>query len=262
MTADVTSRPLRTSESIAALAAALAKAQAAFVPVRKDKTAEIQTKTGGRFSYQFVDLATIVAAIRGPLSANELAYTQAVSVRNHRVCVETTLMHASGEWLSAELELPIADAADARAIGSSITYGRRFGLTSLVGIAPGDEDDDGEAAGPLTKSREEPAPRRARATLTTPPPPPPPSPSPSPTSASPTPPASPPAATNDYPRLTERQMKLLHATKHERGWSDQDLHAEIERAFGVESIRDLHRADLNQLLNLLERRPRVRTDTK
>jgi hypothetical protein len=85
-----------------------------------------------------VDLATIVAAIRGPLSANELAYTQAVGVHDHRVTVETTLLRSSGEWLSAELELPIADASDARAIGSSITYGRRFGLTSLVHLCPHD----------------------------------------------------------------------------------------------------------------------------
>ena len=64
-------RPLKTSPTIAAVAAALAKAQAAFLPITKDRHAEIATRTGGRFSYAYVDLASVLAAVREPLAPIE-----------------------------------------------------------------------------------------------------------------------------------------------------------------------------------------------
>lgn len=58
--------------------------------------------------------------------------------------VVTKLIHSSGEWLSSELALPMPKGANAQAIGSLNTYGRRYGLASICGIAQ--TDDDGNAA--------------------------------------------------------------------------------------------------------------------
>ena len=64
----------------------------------------------------------------------------------NRVSVVTVLAHSSGEWVSAELALPITDPGDARSLASAVTYARRYGLIALVGVAPADEDDDGDGA--------------------------------------------------------------------------------------------------------------------
>ena len=234
---DVTTRPLRTSSSIAALAGALAKAQAAFLPVRKDRTAEIQTKTGGHFSYAYVDLATIQEAIRGPLAANELAITQALRVHDHRVTVETVLLHASGEWLASELALAILDTSDPRSVGSAVTYGRRFGLSALVGIAAGD-DDDAAAVTPTTP------PARRRAT--------------------PAPPPDvelPPRRVHPESRpITEPQMKKLWAItgtrKSGNPWPNAAAVKQVLYvAFGIDSVSDLRMADFDQACAIVARGP-------
>jgi hypothetical protein len=250
MADDPTRRALRTSPTIGAIAAALARAQAAYVPVRKDKTARIETKSGGSFSYDYVDLASLQAAIRPALTTNEIAYTQAVRVRAHVVTVETVLLHASGEWLSAELDLAIADMGDARAVGSSVTYARRFGLAALAGIAPADEDDDGAAAAatpPKTRrSSARPEPKTSVTAGT------------NRDAASPATPESPRRAATPG-ALSQAQRRLLFATATDHGWAQHELREEIARAFGVTSTSELHREDFDQLLNLLQRRPKVPT---
>jgi hypothetical protein len=231
-------RPLRTSPSIATIAAALAKAQAAFRPVTKDKTAEFQTRTGGKVHYAYTDLASVIDAVRPALADQELALVQAVRVRQSVVSVETTLLHASGEWIASELDLLVAEAMDPRSVGSAITYARRFSLTALVGLAPAEgEDDDAAAAVPTPKPRRSSAARRDTSPET--------------------PPALAPTMAPDRPRLNEKQRRLLFATARDHGWRDDELRAEILDKFGYDSTHQLQREDLDQLLNLLQRRPRV-----
>jgi hypothetical protein len=126
------------SESIKELAAALAKAQGAIKGALKDRT-------NPHFKSQYADLASVWEACRAQLTANGIAVIQGVECDGKTsVRVETTLAHASGEWVSSTLELPSAQAS-AQGMGSAITYARRYGLSAMVGIAPTD-DDDGEAA--------------------------------------------------------------------------------------------------------------------
>jgi len=66
------------SENINELAAALAKAQASIPPVKKDLSAVIETKAGGKYAYAYADLASVLEAIRKPLSDNGLAVIQTV----------------------------------------------------------------------------------------------------------------------------------------------------------------------------------------
>ena len=55
------------------------------------------------------------------------------------VCVTTTLMHSSGQWLRSKVKLPLSK-KDAQGVGAAITYGRRYGLSAIVGIAQYDDD--------------------------------------------------------------------------------------------------------------------------
>lgn len=124
------------SASIAKLAGALAKAQGEMEGASKDST-------NPHFKSKYADLASVWEACRKPLAKHELAILQPVTADGQHVTVTTILTHSSGEWISEALTM-IAQQATPQAVGSTITYGRRYGLSAMVGIAP--EDDDGEAA--------------------------------------------------------------------------------------------------------------------
>lgn len=125
------------SPSIAKLADALAKAQAEITSASKDRE-------NPHFRSRYATLASVQDACRGPLTKNGLAVMQLVSSEGPKVTVETLLTHSSGEWISSRLTLTAAQ-ANPQAIGSAVTYARRYGLSAMVGVAP-DDDDDGESA--------------------------------------------------------------------------------------------------------------------
>jgi hypothetical protein len=125
------------SETIGALAAALAKAQGQMAGAMKDST-------NPHFKSKYADLASIVEAIKAPLSNNGIAYVQTVVEHESAAGIETILMHSSGEWMSTgPCFVPVAK-TDAQGYGSAMTYARRYSLAAACGCAP--EDDDGNAA--------------------------------------------------------------------------------------------------------------------
>jgi hypothetical protein len=133
--------------------AALAAVQAKLPTIAKDKTAKVKTKTGSDYSYAYVDLATISAAVLPLLADNGLAWTTLPTLDDSgRFVLNYALRHVSGEALDGAYPLP--SNGSPQEIGSAITYARRYTLCSVVGIAP-DEDDDGAAA---TKAHGRPAP--------------------------------------------------------------------------------------------------------
>jgi hypothetical protein len=126
------------SPTLGKLAEALAKAQGAIRGATKDTV-------NGHFKNKYADLASTWAACREPLSANGLAVLQRVSSSGNAVIITTQLIHSSGEWVRDRLAIPVAQQT-AQGYGSAITYGRRYALAALVGIAPDDGEDDGNAA--------------------------------------------------------------------------------------------------------------------
>jgi hypothetical protein len=124
------------SESTKEIAAALAKAQGVIKGAAKDRL-------NPHFKRAYADLASVWDACRAPLAANGIAVIQGVEADGGTVRVETMLAHASGEWMASTLTL-LATPATPQGVGSALTYGRRYGLAAMVGIAP--EDDDGNAA--------------------------------------------------------------------------------------------------------------------
>lgn len=157
---------MRHSESIDAIAAALAKAQASMGHAVKDRT-------NPHMRNKYATLVACIDAVRGPLSANGIALAQSGTYRpeDSTVVVTTMLLHSSGQWLAADtsfapsaLATKGASATDAQSIGSAITYGKRYGLMAMVGISSEDEDDDGNAAsGRQAPAREQPSTTTGRA---------------------------------------------------------------------------------------------------
>ena len=135
------------SESIAALAAALSKAQSAMTGAKKDSV-------NPHFKSKYADLASVWDACREPLTKNGLSVIQLPGKDEVGYYVETVLAHSSGEFVSCKLHIvPIKD--DPQGLGSSITYARKYALAAIAGIAPDDSDDDGEAAMGRSDSRRE-----------------------------------------------------------------------------------------------------------
>ena len=125
------------SDSIKELATALAKAQGAIKGATKDST-------NAFFKNKYADLSSVVEAIRQPLADAGLSYVQISHESKDAACIETVILHSSGEWLSCgPVSVPVTK-ADAQGFGSAMTYSRRYSLSAAFGVAP--EDDDGNAA--------------------------------------------------------------------------------------------------------------------
>lgn len=139
------------SEKVAELAKALAKAQS-------EMSGAIKASVNPHFKSRYADLSAVFDACRAALNKNEIAIVQRVENDPNGVAVSTTLLHSSGEWISDRCWLPVAQKT-AQAYGSAITYGRRYGLAALAGVAA-EEDDDGNEASALVPAqvRSQPAP--------------------------------------------------------------------------------------------------------
>jgi hypothetical protein len=136
----------RSSESVGALASALAKAQAELVNPEKSLTATIRTgRPGdGERSFRYAPLSSGLDIVRKTLGQHEIAtlQTTAIDLAAGMVNLTTTLAHASGEWVASDWPVcPIGETANPQRMGAALTYARRYALFTLVGIA-GEDDLD------------------------------------------------------------------------------------------------------------------------
>lgn len=138
------------SDSIAALAAALSKAQGQITGALKDSANPF-------FKSRYADLASCWDACRAQLAANGLAVIQTTEVTEAGTVLVTTLAHSSGEWIRGRLPVLTKDAGP-QGQGSGLTYARRYALAAVVGLAQ--IDDDGEAA--QARGKKEPTPDIAK----------------------------------------------------------------------------------------------------
>lgn len=211
-----------TSPSIAALAAALAKAQGEMGVAVKDASNPF-------FKSKYADLASVSEACRGPLSKNELAFLQPLSASGAHVTVTTILAHSSGEWISQALTITAKDES-AQSIGSAATYGRRYGLMSMVGIAP-DDDDDGNAASGKSIARDEHDQRR-------------------PETESPRPQPEQRAVDNGHGSdlvISEAQAKRFYAISMNAGWREPDLKTWLKETWGFDSSKAITRKKYDEI---------------
>jgi hypothetical protein len=136
----------RSSESIGAIAGALAKAQVEIANPEKSMTAIIRSpfpREGDR-SFRYASLSAGLDLVRKSLGRHEIATVQTTSIDDAAglIRLTTTLAHSSGEWVSSEWPVcPVGETAAPHRLGAALTYARRYALFTLVGIA-GEDDLD------------------------------------------------------------------------------------------------------------------------
>jgi ERF superfamily protein len=128
---------MQTSETTAKVYGALAKAQG------KIKGATLDAKNP-HFNSDYPTLMSVRDASQEPMAQNELATIQSPSAEGNLVRLVTRIVHSSGEWIESDVLQVQAKDAGPQAVGSCITYLRRYQLSAMLGIAP--KEDDGEAA--------------------------------------------------------------------------------------------------------------------
>src|ERR1700722_5332006 len=135
----------RSSESIASLAAAHAKAQGELANPEKTLTATITTDgRRGEQTSRYAPLSSGLDIVRKTLGQHEIAPVQTTAIDQTAgvVNLTTVLAHSSGEWIASDWPVcAVADTATPRRMGAALTYARRYALFTLVGIA-GEDDLD------------------------------------------------------------------------------------------------------------------------
>lgn len=128
---------VRRSESIAALAAALATAQGELKNPAK-------TSSNPHFKSKYADLATVRDVIVPVFSKHGLAIVQVPCEFDGGPALLSLLAHKGGEWIESIFKLRL-DKTNSQGVGSALTYARRYALQSIAGVAA-EDDDDGQVA--------------------------------------------------------------------------------------------------------------------
>src|SRR6266480_4151188 len=136
----------RSSDTIATIAAALAKAQVELINPEKSLVATIRSpfpREADR-TFRYAPLSRGLDIVRKSLCRHEIATIQSTDIDKEAglLRLTTVLAHSSGEWISSEWPVcRMADIAAAQRMGAALTYARRYALFTLVGIA-GEDDLD------------------------------------------------------------------------------------------------------------------------
>lgn len=218
---------IRSSDTIDALCAAIVAAQAEFPAVPKTTRGQV-----GNAVRMYADLATTIETVRPILAKHGLGCVQfpATTGKAGHVAIGTRLLHTSGQWMEDEYEMPAGNNG-AQGVGSAITYGKRYALCAVLGIAT--DDDDGAAASTAPKARQKPT-------------------------QPPGAPSPPPAATErpSTTQVTEAQRKKMHACFNEAGIGDRpDRLSYASAIVGREltSSNELDRTETGAVIDALER---------
>lgn len=129
---------MKTSESIKNIAKSLLKAQ-------KEMGGATKGASNPYFKSKYADYGSVLEACKELFNDNGILITQSQEYREGKNFVLTNLLHAeTGEWIESQTEIVCSKQNDPQALGSAITYARRYGLQSILAMPA--EDDDGEKA--------------------------------------------------------------------------------------------------------------------
>src|ERR1700681_2207390 len=145
----------RSSESIGAIASALAKAQSELTNPEKSLVATIRSpfpREGDR-TFRYASLSSGLDIVRKALGKHEIATVQTTSIdQAGLIRLTTVLAHSSGEWVSSDWPVcPVSETTAPHRMGAALTYARRYALFTLVGIA-GEDDLHAPALGAADKT--------------------------------------------------------------------------------------------------------------
>src|SRR6202045_3299269 len=146
----------RSSESVAAIATALAKAQIELSNPEKAMVGTIyNTRSDSSQSFRYASLSSGLDIIRKALGGQQIAIAQTTDIdrANGTVNLTTLLLHTSGEWISSDWPVcQLSETSAPRRMGAALTYARRYALFTMVGIAG---EDDLDAPTDVTKDPRE-----------------------------------------------------------------------------------------------------------
>jgi hypothetical protein len=147
----------RSSQSIAALATALAKAQIELTNPEKSLIGTIhpQGGEGGPRHFRYAPLSSGLEIVRKTLGQHEIATLQTTAVDQAAgiVNLTTVLAHSSGEWIASDWPVcAVSEMARPHRLGAALTYARRYALFTLVGIAGEDDLDAPDLIGPVPQT--------------------------------------------------------------------------------------------------------------
>lgn len=161
---------MQTSDNIEKISKSLVKAQ-------KEMSAAKKGAANPFFKSKYADYNSVLEACKEALNDNGITILQPHSLlqmgESEIAVVETILLHESGEYVSSQTKIEVAKQNDPQALGSAISYARRYGLQSLVSL-PTSDDDDGESAmgrktsSSFKKTEAKPAAKKEEATATKP----------------------------------------------------------------------------------------------
>jgi hypothetical protein len=205
------------SNEIGKLALALSKAQSEIKGAVKDSTNPF-------YKSSYADLESVIEAIKKPMVANELSFTQLTKFNDTGfLLIETMIMHSSGEYMSGEYPVICKDMNDPQKVGAAMTYARRFSLASAFGVPQ--IDDDGNIA--AEKPKEEPK-KEA--------------------------PKKPEPKRSDWvdKRPTPGMITRLFTIAGERKWSNDQVKAAMKATWNVESTKELTVTQYDSLVQVIQ----------
>lgn len=208
------------SDDTQEIAKALAAAQSEMKPA-------IRNKSNPFFKSSYADLESVCDACLHVLNKHGICVTQTTAPLDNGIALETTLIHASGQWISSVY--PVHPAKnDAQSLGSAFKYARRYALSGIACVS--ESDDDGEEA--MDRNAAE-APIKQQ-------------------------PKSPAKGLDNGPtRVTPAQIALLMATANQKNWTEEDIKDYLGK-IGLQSRSELNYFQFQKLLESMQKFPKER----
>jgi hypothetical protein len=186
---------------------------ASFLKAQKEIESVIKDQSNPFFHSKYATLTAVIDACKAKLNTEGIAILQPID----GMTVETILIHSSGEWFSSSTPIVCKETNNPQALGSAITYAKRYGLQSMV-LLPA-EDDDGNGAVPASpETKTEPKIVKS---------------------------------TTGEPLISDKQGNLVYArSKAKEAVEELKKHLVIQ--YGIEHIKDIQRVWLDEILLWIE----------
>jgi len=215
------------------LNAALVEAQAEFPSIPRDRTVSVRTQAGGSYSFSYAPLETILNAVRPVLAKHGLALVQRLESPGGTPALRTELRHKDGGVLAGSFPLTVPDSP--QALGSLLTYLRRYAISAILCLAA-EEDDDGQQAsergdvGRNLPSRSEESLFQAPQGFDTP--------------------------DDDALDITDPQRRKIYAMRTKllkaEAFSEEDWQQTMSARYGTEKVSELTKGQASDLINRLQ----------
>lgn len=141
---------IQSNPDIGSLAVDLAKAQAELTNPHKNREVTVQPREGRAYHFSYATLDSILDGVRPILARHRLSIVQLLIAGDKGPVMRTMLLHASGQSISTDVPV-IVDRPGNQALGSGMSYARRYGLIALLALAADSDDDGNEADGNTVK---------------------------------------------------------------------------------------------------------------